>query len=114
MNRTAVVAELHAILDRYLRMKGMWPVDEKCFPALYRKFPRAGFGGGCSWEPGTKRNTALGTEINLDLIMAFLGIYDVWDVPMILDVTDTSPSTKQKSCTFNFRRRRRNTSCAGT
>lgn len=35
-------------------------------------------------SPRTSRSTALGKELKLDLLMAFVGAWDIWEVPYIL------------------------------
>ena len=38
--------------------------------------------------PGTTdmwRNTPLGSELHLDLLMVFMGLWDEWEIPMILE-----------------------------
>jgi hypothetical protein len=35
--------------------------------------------------PGTTRSTPLGKELNLDLLMVFVGAWDFWDIPHILE-----------------------------
>ena len=86
MDKAAVTTELHLILVHYLLELGIWPVDEEDLPELHKKFRALGLDEDVPGEePGTTRNTALGDELNLRLMMAFLGVYDVWDVPMILE-----------------------------
>jgi hypothetical protein len=34
---------------------------------------------------GSTRSTALGKELNLDLLMAFVGAWDIWEIPYILE-----------------------------
>jgi hypothetical protein len=34
--------------------------------------------------PGATRSTALGNELKLDLVMAFVGAWDIWEIPYIL------------------------------
>jgi hypothetical protein len=36
-------------------------------------------------SPGTTRSTALGKELKLDLLMAFVGACALWDIPHILE-----------------------------
>jgi len=36
-------------------------------------------------SPGTTRSTALGKELKLDLLMAFVGAWDLWEIPYILE-----------------------------
>jgi hypothetical protein len=35
-------------------------------------------------SPGTTQSTALGNELNLDMVMAFVGAWDLWEIPFIL------------------------------
>jgi hypothetical protein len=32
-----------------------------------------------------ERNTPLGRELHLDLLMVFMGLWDQWEIPMILE-----------------------------
>lgn len=34
---------------------------------------------------GTTRSTLLGKELQLDMFMAFVGAWDTWDIPQILE-----------------------------
>jgi hypothetical protein len=36
-------------------------------------------------EKETSRSTPLGRELHSDLLMVFLGLWDEWEVPMILE-----------------------------
>jgi hypothetical protein len=36
-------------------------------------------------SPGTVRSTALGEELNLELVMAFVGAYSPMDIPLTLE-----------------------------
>lgn len=36
-------------------------------------------------SPGTTRSTALGKELKLDLLMAFVGAWEIWEIPYILE-----------------------------
>jgi hypothetical protein len=36
-------------------------------------------------SPGTTRSTALGKELKLDLLMAFVGALALWEIPSILE-----------------------------
>jgi hypothetical protein len=36
-------------------------------------------------SPGTTRSTALGIELKFDLFMAFVGAWDMWVIPNILE-----------------------------
>ena len=36
-------------------------------------------------SPRTTRSTTLGKELKLDLLMAFVGAWDIWEIPYILE-----------------------------
>ena len=36
-------------------------------------------------RPGTTRPTSLGRELQLDMLMAFVGAWDMWEIPHILE-----------------------------
>ena len=36
-------------------------------------------------RPGTTRPTSLGRELQLDMLMAFVGAWDIWEIPYILE-----------------------------
>ncbi|MBR0941568.1 hypothetical protein [Bradyrhizobium liaoningense] len=85
MNKTSVICKLHEITDHYLLGAGTWPADRERLPALYQTFRNLGLDEDVPDSPGTTRSTALGKELKLDLLMAFVGALDLWDIPHTLE-----------------------------
>ena len=61
-----------------------WPVVESELEDFHRTFETLGLVETVPGKRGGWRNTTLGNSINLDLLMVFLGIWDRFDVPWIL------------------------------
>ncbi len=61
-----------------------WPMDVSELADFNKTFETLGLVETVPKEPDTWRNTTLGNSINLDLLMVFLGIWDRFDVPWIL------------------------------
>jgi hypothetical protein len=53
--------------------------------ALYKMFRNLGLDEDVPGCPGTTRSTALGKELKIDLLMAFVGAWDIWEIPYILE-----------------------------
>ena len=61
-----------------------WPMDVSELADFNKTFETLGLVETVPKEPDTWRNTTLGNSINLDLLMVFLGIWDRFEVPWIL------------------------------
>ncbi len=61
-----------------------WPVDVSEIPNYERLFEELGLSEAVPGETDTRRRTALGDHMNLDLLEVFLGMIDGRDVPWIL------------------------------
>jgi hypothetical protein len=85
VNRAAVICKLHQITDHYLLGAGTWPADRERLPALFRTVRDLGLYEDVAGHPGTTQSTALGKELKLDLVMAFVGARDIWEIPYILE-----------------------------
>ena len=85
MDKTSIICKLHEITDHYLLGAGTWPADRERAATLYKTFRNLGLDEDVPDSPGTKRSTALGKELKLDLLMAFVGAVDLWDIPFILE-----------------------------
>ena len=48
--------------------------------ALYKMFRNLGLDEDVPGCPGTTRSTALGKELKIDLLMAFVGAWDIWEI----------------------------------
>jgi len=85
MNKASVICRLHEITDHYLIGTGAWPADRERLPALLKTFRNLGLDENVPDSLGTTRSTALGKELKLDLMMAFVGAWDMWEIPWILE-----------------------------
>jgi hypothetical protein len=85
MNKASVICKLHEITDHYLLGAGTWPADREKLPALNKTFRNLGLDEDVPGSPGTTRSTALGKELKIDLLMAFVGAWDIWEIPYILE-----------------------------
>jgi hypothetical protein len=85
VDKTSIICKLHEITDHYLLGAGTWPADRERLPALYKTFRNLGLDEDVPDDPGTKRSTALGKELKLDLFLAFVGAVDLWDIPYTLE-----------------------------
>ena len=84
MNKAAVICKLHEIADHYLLGAGTWPADPECLPAFFKTVRELGLNQDVANHPGTTQSTALGKELKLDLVMAFVGAWDMWVIPAVL------------------------------
>ena len=85
MNKAAIICKLHEITDHYLLGAGTWPADREFLPAFFRTVRELGLDEDVPDSPRTTRSTALGKELKLDLLMAFAGAWDMWEIPHILE-----------------------------
>jgi hypothetical protein len=85
MNKASIICKLHEITDHYLLGAGTWPADREKLQALYKTFRNLGLDEDVPGSPGTTRSTALGKELKIDLLMAFVGAWDIWEIPYILE-----------------------------
>ena len=83
MNKAEIVAELEAIAWNRLFNCHQWLPDRETIWALHQKLIRMGLVEHISSD--TWRNTPLGTELDIDLFQVFMGLFDVWEVPCILE-----------------------------
>ena len=85
MNKNEVFSELLSLVVARLYGGHPWPADRETVEALNRKLLQLGLIKQVPGEIDAVRDTALGEEQNLDLIMVFLGIWDECEVPGILE-----------------------------
>jgi hypothetical protein len=84
MDKNTVIQNLHAMMDTRLFSGCPWLADREACDALRRKLVEMGLE---EWVPGDEdslRNTALGQELQLDLVMVFIGLWHEWEIPGIL------------------------------
>ncbi|MBR1069145.1 hypothetical protein [Bradyrhizobium liaoningense] len=84
MHKASVVSKLHEMTDHCQLGSGTWPADRESLPALFKTFRDLGLNEEVTDRPGATQSTALGKELKLDLIMAFVGAWYIWEIPYIL------------------------------
>jgi len=62
-----------------------WLADREACDALRKKLDELGLQESVPGDDCMRRNTALGNELQLDLIMVFIGLWVEWEMPMILE-----------------------------
>ena len=85
MNRSKVVTELHAMVHSRLFGNRPWLADREACDAMGRKLHDMGLDEVVPGEPGTTRATNFGMEQRLNLMMVFMGLFDEWDMLLILE-----------------------------
>ena len=85
VDKAAVVCQLHAIIDPFLLREENWPADTEALPALHKTFRELGLNEDCPDDPDCERSTALGIELQFELLLAFVGVYELWEIPGILE-----------------------------
>jgi hypothetical protein len=85
MDKAAIICKLHQIADHYLLGVGTWPADRESLLAFSKTVRDLGLDEDVPDSPaGTTRATPLGKELKLDLVMAFVGAWDMWEIPYVL------------------------------
>jgi hypothetical protein len=82
MTKAEIVAELEAMAWYRLFNSRQWFADRETVYAVNRRLMKLGLLERISSD--TWRNTPLGRELNLDLFEVFIGLWDAWEVPWIL------------------------------
>jgi hypothetical protein len=84
MNKAEIIAELEKMAAARLFSREPWLADCETNSAYHRKLIEMGLVEQVPDEPPTWRNTPLGNELDIDLFQVFMGLWDEWEVPMIL------------------------------
>ncbi len=85
MEKRAVIQDLHAMMVTRLFGGRPWLADREACGALSKKLDKLGLQERVPGESLTTRSTALGNELQLDLVMVFIGLWVEWDMPAILE-----------------------------
>lgn len=85
MDKSEILKELHMMIDSRLFGRYPWPVDRETVSVLENKLLLMGLDEVVSSDTKTRRVTILGKELQLDLIMVFVGLWDEWEMPSILE-----------------------------
>ncbi len=75
---------LDAIVVERLFGQDPWPADRKTCDALNRRLIELGLEEEICDEPNTWKNTALGNELDVDLVGVFMGLWDEGDAVFVL------------------------------
>jgi hypothetical protein len=62
-----------------------WLADRETFSAAHRKLIQMGLVEIGGFEPLTWQISRLGKELDVELFEVFMGLFDEWEVPMILE-----------------------------
>ena len=85
MNKAKIIADLENMVVARLFGRQPWLADRETCSALHRKLIQMGLVEVVCVEPYTYRSSTLGKKLDIDLFEVFLGLFDEWEVPMILE-----------------------------
>jgi hypothetical protein len=85
MNKAKIITELENMVVARLFGPQPWLADRETISAYDRKLIQMGLVEQVCVEPQTWRNTPLGKELDVDLFQVFIGLFDEWEVPSILE-----------------------------
>jgi hypothetical protein len=85
LTKAEIVAELEAMAWHRLFNCRQWLADRETVCGVNQKLIKMGLVECIS--PGTERYTPSGMDLELDLELfeVFMGLFDVWEVPLVLD-----------------------------
>ena len=84
-NKAEIIAELEDMVVERLFRSQSWLADRETIYAVDRKLVQMGLVETVCVEPHTWRCTPLGKELDVDLLEVFMGLFDEWEVPGILE-----------------------------
>jgi hypothetical protein len=85
MNKAKIIAELENMVVARLFDRRPWLADRETCSAVNRKLIQMGLVEVVCVEPETWRSSPLGKELDVDLFEVFMGVWDAWEVPSILE-----------------------------
>jgi hypothetical protein len=88
VDKAVAICKLHEIADYCLLGEGTWPIHREGLEVFNKMVRELGLDEAMEGQPGTSRSTALGKELKLDLMMAFVGSWDIYEFPASLKSTD--------------------------
>jgi hypothetical protein len=83
-NRAALVSKLDALITARLFGPSEWLAHRAAASAIDEMLFNLKLQEPVTGQEGVTQSTTLGKELDLDLLMVFLGIYEPWDAVMIL------------------------------
>jgi hypothetical protein len=88
INKAEIIARLDAIVTTRLFGNAKWPADRETAAVLNRILTEMGLQEELPDDPRITRHTSLGREFNVDLQMAFMGLWELWDMLTVLEEYD--------------------------
>ena len=85
MNKAKIIADLENMVVVRLFSRQPWLADRETCSAVNRKLIQMGLGEVVCLEPQTWRSSPLGKELDVELFEVFMGLWDAWEVPIILE-----------------------------
>jgi hypothetical protein len=85
VNRADIIRKLHEVADFQLLGGGTWPANRESATSYRKMLRELGLEEDAPEIPGDTRSTALGSELNVDLMTVFAGTWCIWDVPYVLE-----------------------------
>jgi hypothetical protein len=85
MNKAKIIAELENMVVARLFGRQPWLADRETCSAVNRKLIQMGLVEVVCVEPETWRTSPLGKELDVELFEVFMGLWDAWEVPIILE-----------------------------
>jgi hypothetical protein len=85
VNKAKVIAELENMVVARLFGRQPWLADRETFSAVHRKLIQMGLVERVCVEPLTWQTSPLGKEVDVELFEVFMGLFDEWEVPIILE-----------------------------
>ena len=85
MNKAKIISELENMVVARLFGRQPWLADPETCPAVHRKLIQMGLVEVVCLEPQTWRTSPLGKELDVELFEVFMGLWDAWEVPIILE-----------------------------
>jgi len=85
LDKRAVIQDLHLMMDTCLFGERPWLADRENCAALNEKLDELGLQERVPWAIDSTRNTTLGNELKLDLVMVFIGLWCEGDMVVKLE-----------------------------
>jgi hypothetical protein len=85
MNRGEIIEQLHQIIDTRLFGDHSWPPDREVAAAVQTTLIEMGLIERAPGYTDSWRCTPLGSEQHLHLLQVFMGVWDEWEIPTILE-----------------------------
>lgn len=85
MNKATIIRKLHEITDHYLLGEGTWPANGEELLRFRKAMRELGLDEDVPSSPRSTRSTPLGKELNVQLVEVFVGAWELFEIPEILE-----------------------------